>query len=374
MGDLDERRRLHLRLRLADGVGALTSRRLLAAFGDVEGVFAASPAQWRSVEGVGAKTAAALAAVDDGAIDEELALAAKVGATVLCLDDPAYPPALRNIDDPPPVLYVLGRLDESDAVAVSVVGSRRCTTYGLEQAERFGGLLGRAGLTVVSGGARGIDAAAHRGAIRSGGRTIAVMGCGLCTLYPRENVKLLRQIVDDDRGAVVSELPMRVGVKSGNFPTRNRIVSALGLGVLVVEAARRSGSLITARLALEQGKDVFALPGRVDSPFSAGTNQLIADSAAKLVAGLDDILDSLGAVGQVLQDEGAAEPPPPVVDLSPVERKLMEHLTGAELSLDELISRASRPAGEITAAMTTLALKGLIVQRPGGVFAARHRS
>ena len=198
------------------------------------------------------------------------------------------------------------------------------------------------------------------------------MGCGLRTLYPRENIKLLQQIIDDDRGAVISELPMRVGVVPGNFPTRNRIISGLGLGVLIVEAARRSGSLITARLALEQGKDVFALPGRVDSPYSEGANQLIADSAAKLVQRLEDVLDSLGQVGEVLAEDAPAEPTGPTVELTPTETTLLEALVATELSIDELIARTQLPAAEVTAAMTMLALKGQIIQKPGGVFALRR--
>ena len=200
------------------------------------------------------------------------------------------------------------------------------------------------------------------------------MGCGLCELYPAENRKLFEQIVASGRGAILSELPMRTAVLAGNFPTRNRIIAGLSLGVLVVEAARRSGSLITARLALEQGKEVFALPGRVDSPFSAGTNALIADGAAALVGNLEDILNGLERVGETLKDEGAlaaAASPGPQVQLSDVECALMEQLSAAELSLDELIRRLELPAHQVTAAMTTLALKGVVVRKPGGVFAAR---
>ena len=373
----DNRRRAYLRLHLAEGVGAVIFRRLVEHFGDAEAAVGASPAALRQVEGVGEKLAAAVAAVDESAVAEELDLASRHGAAVLCLEDDAYPPALKNLDDPPPVLYVMGELRDSDAVALAVVGSRRCTHYGLEQAERFGGLLGRAGFTVVSGGARGIDAAAHRGALAAGGRTIAVMGCGLCDIYPAENRKLFEQIAADGRGAIISELPMRTAVKAGNFPIRNRIISGLSLGALVVEAARRSGSLITARLAVEQGKDVFALPGRVDSPFSQGTNKLIADGAAALVQDLEDILSALDRVGEALKDEGALEAAVPArtkVELSDVERALMKHLTGAELALDELIRRSGLPPHQVTAAMTTLALKGLIAQKPGGVFTARRGS
>jgi DNA processing protein len=371
MEQSDKRRRMYLRLTLADGVGAITIRRLAEHFGDIEAAVTAPAEQLRQVEGVGEKTAAAIAAVDESAVDEELALADKNGATVLCVEDAAYPAALKNIYDPPPVLYVRGEITESDAVALGVVGSRRCTHYGLEQADRFGGLLGRAGFTVISGGARGIDTAAHRGALTAGGRTIAVMGCGLCDTYPRENKKLFDKIVSDGRGAVISELPMRIGIKGANFPRRNRIISGLSLGVLIVEAARRSGSLITARSALEQSKEVFALPGRVDSPFSAGTNSLIAAGSAALVQNIEDILDGLDRVGEVLAGEGAAEPVARKVNLTETESVLLEHLRAAELSLDELIRRSGLSSPETTAAMTMLAIKGMVAQKPGGVFAAR---
>jgi len=373
MDCLELRRRLYLRLHLAGGVGALTIRRLVEHFGGVEAVFRADGRQLRAVDGLGPKMAEAIAAVDDRAVDEELAVAGEAGVTVLCIEDAGYPVALRHLPDPPPVLYVLGELLEGDAVALAVVGARRCSHYGLEQAERFGALLGRAGFTVVSGGARGIDAAAHRGALAAGGRTIAVMGCGLSRLYPPENRKLFRRLVDEGKGAILSELPMRVGVKAENFPRRNRLIAALGLGVLVIEAARRSGSLITARLALEQGREVFALPGRVDSPFSAGTNRLIADGAAMLVQGIEDILDALGEVGRNLAADGAAEPSRPEVELTAVEAGIMEHLALRELSLDELAERTKLPTHQVIAAMTTLALKGLVVQRPGGIFAARRQ-
>ncbi len=362
---------MYLRLTLADGVGAITIRRLVNHFGDIEAAVNAPSEQLRQVEGIGEKTASAIAAVDESAVDEELALADKHGVTVLCVEDAAYPAALKNIYDPPPVLYVRGEVTESDAVALGIVGSRRCTHYGLEQADRFGGLLGRAGFTVISGGARGIDTSAHRGALTAGGRTVAVMGCGLCNTYPRENKKLFEMIVSDGRGAVISELPMRIGIKGANFPRRNRIISGLSLGVLIVEAARRSGSLITARSALEQSKEVFALPGRVDSPFSAGTNGLIAAGSAALVQNIEDILDGLDRVGEVLAGEGAAEPIAPKVNLTETESSLLEHLLAAELSLDELIRRSGLSSSETTAAMTMLAIKGMVAQKPGGVFAAR---
>ena len=371
MDDLARRRRLYLRLCLAEGVGSLTTKRLVEQFGDIEAVFDGPISRLKGVDGVGVKRAQAIAAVDESAVEEELARAGDAGVSVLCVEDPAYPEALRHIADRPPVLYVLGDLGRSDAVAVGVVGARRCTHYGLEQAERFGALLGRAGFTVVSGGARGIDTAAHRGALAAGGRTVAVMGCGLGRLYPAENEKLFRRIVDEGRGAVISELPMSVGVKGGNFPRRNRIISGMSLGLLVIEAARRSGSLITARLAAEQNKEVFALPGRVDSAFSMGTNQLIA-AGATLVQDLDDLLKGLGQVGETMIAEGAAEPVKPQVQLTAVEAKIMTQISAMEMSLDEIARRTGLPVHQVTAAMTMLTIKGAVVQRPGDVFAARR--
>lgn len=368
------RRRAYLRLHLASGVGAVTSRRLREAFGDVEAVFTAGPGAWRGVQGVGPKTAEAIAAVTEQDVEDELARAAEKNVRILCLEDDAYPAALKTIYDPPAVLYVRGELTDADATAFAIVGARRCTHYGLEQAERFGQLLGRAGFTVVSGGARGIDAAAHRGALAAGGRTVAVMGCGLSTVYPRDNARLLEGIVTEGRGALVSELPMEVGVQSRNFPLRNRIISGLSLGVLIVEAAARSGSLITARQADEQGRAVFALPGRVDSVMSQGTNELIRDGIP-LVATLDHVLDGLGQVGSVIakaeeQEQAAAvSRPPPGLDAH--ESKLFDAMGDGPLGLDELVRRTGLPSGQAASALTMLVLKGAVRQEAGNVFARR---
>jgi len=361
----------YLRLHLADGIGSILFRRLIEALGGVEQVLAAGPGQWRKVEGVGEKTTAGIAAVTDAQVAEELALASQRGVAVVCLEDEDYPKALKMIHDPPPVLYVRGRLEAGDAVAVGIVGSRHCTHYGLEQAERFAQLLARAGFTIISGGARGIDTAGHRGALAAGGRTIAVMGCGLCHAYPQENAELFDRIVAEGRGAVISELPMRTAVLGGNFPTRNRIISGLSLGVLVVEAARRSGALITAREASEQGREVFAVPGRVDSPLSQGTNELIR-SGATLVQNLEDILQELGQVGAAMTADEPAEAPVLPPGLNETEQKLLAELDGQPLSVDDLVHRSGLPAGKVAGTMTMLVLKGAVVQQPGNVFARRR--
>jgi len=368
MSERDNQVRLHVRLHLAEGVGAITYRRLIDHFGDAPAVFEAAPEKVRGVEGIGPKTAAAILAVDDEAVEAELAAADEAGVAIVPFTDEAYPAALKNIIDPPAVLYVRGRLEANDAVALAVVGSRRCTYYGMEQADRFGGLLGRAGFTVVSGGARGIDTAAHRGALAAEGRTIAVMGCGLSRLYPRENVELFDRIIAEDRGAIVSSLPMATEAQGRNFPRRNRIISGLSQGVLVVEAAYRSGSLITARLAGEQGRQVYALPGRVDSPFSQGTNALIRDGAV-LVQNLDDILEHLDELGDVIAEHIPAEAPAVTVELSPLEREIVAALDGEARSIDHLAAAAGQAAREVVAAMTMLTIKGIVASQPGNVFA-----
>jgi len=373
VGPTDQQRvRAYLRLHLAEGIGAVTFGTLRDALGGVEAAAVAGPGQWRQVEGVGPKKIEAMGEVTDALVDHELDRAAERGATILCLEDEAYPAALKTIHDPPPVLYVLGRLRPTDAIAMGIVGSRRCTHYGAEQAERFGQLFGRAGVTVVSGGARGVDAAAHRGALVAGGRTVAVMGCGLGTFYPPENAKLFERIVDEDAGAIVSEIPMGRGIESRNFPKRNRIISGLSLGVLIVEAAKRSGSLITAREANEQGRAVFALPGRVDSPLSYGSNALIRDGVT-LVQDLDDILDQLGEVGEKMAIEEQPESPMPA-GLTENEQRLVAALGEGERSLDELVRATEIASGASASAMTMLVLKGLVVQRPGNVFARKRRT
>ncbi|RPI64707.1 MAG: DNA-processing protein DprA, partial [Planctomycetaceae bacterium] len=217
MADVN-RIRAFLRLTLADGVGAVTFRNIVQKFGDVTEAPVLSPDLLQMVKGVGEKTARAIVDLDEKLIDEELAEVERRNVKILCMEDADFPAALRNLHDCPPLLYVRGELRKTDAIAIGVVGSRRCTHYGMEQAERFGSLLGRAGFAIISGGARGIDTAAHRGAMQAGGRTVAVMGCGLCTAYPPENAGLFEEIAAGN-GALVSELPMRTAVLGGNFPT-----------------------------------------------------------------------------------------------------------------------------------------------------------
>jgi DNA processing protein len=289
----------YLRLSLTSGLGPILLNRLLTAAGS-PGAAAEAPASLlRTIEGIGQskapKIAASLRASNDEA-DKILARCAQLNLSLLCPADADYPPLLRPIPDPPAVLYLRGRLEPRDLHALAIVGSRKCSHYGREQAERFAAILSAAGMTVVSGGARGIDSAAHRGALsHPDGRTLAVLGSGLDIAYPPENAPLFDQIANG-RGAVLSEFPPGTPPIAENFPRRNRIVSGLSRGVLVIEADVRSGALITARQANEeQGRTVFALPGRVDNPLSIGPHQLIRDGAT-LVTQLTDILDDLPPV------------------------------------------------------------------------------
>lgn len=321
----------------------------------------------RAVPGLGDK----LAAVRQGAafVQECERLEAN-WAQLATFADATYPDLLRWLPDPPPVLYVRGELLPEDRLAMAVVGSRRPSRYGQLMAKRFGAELAEHGFTVVSGLARGIDSLAHQGALQVGGRTIAVLGCGVNRVYPTEHRRLYDAI--RGQGAVVSEFAFDTKPDRWNFPRRNRIISGLSLGVLVVEASDRSGSLHTAHHAVEQGREVFAVPGRIDVESSLGTHRLI-QGGAKLVTGVGDILDELpeavrtSALQQHAAAKALAEEPPP--DLSPPEAQVLGLLSGEESHIETVIHASQLPAHVVASILATLELRGVVRQFPGKFFA-----
>lgn len=367
----------YLHLHLTAGVGPTIFRQLLETFGSASAALKADRSALACVEGIGRVRADGIcSARGEVDVEKELSLVVKAGAQLLCWDSPSYPVGLKNIYDPPPVLYVEGQLQSEDATAVAIVGTRRPSRYGLEQAERFAAALARAGFTVVSGLARGIDSAAHHGALKAGGRTIAVQGCGLGRVFPPENADLYRAI--SAQGAVVSEFPMLSEPLRENFPRRNRIISGLSVAVLVIEGPLRSGAMITARMAMEQGRDVFALPGRIDNLAAAGTNQLIRDGAC-LVRSLEDILDELGEVGHNMRSgaERADQPPRRVAlpaNLSDAEKAIFRAATDEPMTVDEFCAATELSAGQVSSALTMLQLKGLMRQLAGARFLAKKRT
>ena len=369
---------LWLKLIRAEGVGPVTFKRMLEKFGSVERVFSTSVMELTKVDGIGTKTAESITRTrNDFNADKELALAARLGVWLVNLDDPRYPPALKAVYDPPPVLYVKGTLQRSDSLAVGIVGSRRCSHYGLEQSSRFAHFLAASGFTVVSGMARGIDTSAHRGALSAGGRTIAVQGCGLANVFPPENKKLFEQI--SEHGACVSELPLEYEPLAENFPGRNRIIAGLSMGVIVAEAALRSGALLTAKAALEYDRDVMAIPGRIDSPMAKGVNSLIKQGA-KPIDSVEDVMEALGYIGNTLKHHttdcsAAAEKNVQKqlfdisrLDLDSHEQTIHDCFTSSPMHIEEIISATGLGPGKVNAGLISLRLKGLIKDLPGSIY------
>lgn len=355
----------YLRLHLCAEVGPIRFANLLRELGGIDAALAAGVTQLRGVSQIGEKIAQAIARSRDQIdVAAEIQLAEAHGARIICLADPDYPAGLRAIPDPPPCLYVRGRLDPQDAVALAIVGTRRCSHYGQEQAERFAALTANAGLTIVSGMARGIDTHAHRGALGVGGRTIAVVGCGLCHLYPPEATELALAIAE--HGALIGELPMKTAPDAKNFPPRNRIIAGLSLGVLVIEAPLRSGALISARLANEYNREVFAVPGRADMPYAEGCHELIKTGGAKLVTCLPDILQELGEAGAILLKEVDAArqedsgPARPTISLNEFEQKVLAAFGSQSATIEDLCENTALTPQRVAAVLTGLQLKGII--------------
>ncbi len=351
-------------LNMVPNVGPMRMRKMLEVFETPDRILLARPNALRAVDGIGEELAQTIADwekhVDLGA---ELKRIEAFGAHVVTQASPEYPRELREIYNPPILLYVWGTLTERDHRAISVVGSRKTSHYGLESAKRLSYQLAYAGLTVVSGLARGIDTAAHQGALAAGGRTVAVIGSGLMELYPPENLGLAEKIAQS--GAVVSEFPMTMPPDRKTFPYRNRIVAGWGAGLLVVEAGLNSGALITAGQALEHGRLVYAVPGQIDRPTSMGSNKLI-QQGAKLVMSASDILDDLHSLFPQTPAERAAHAAPPT--LSADEQTLFDVLDSTETALDTLVTRTGLPAARVSTSLLTLEMKRLVKQLPGQHF------
>ena len=370
MAELDADQRLLdlIQLAMVPGVGPQISRVLLERFGSAGSVLNANRGQLLGVTGVGPKIAdKILRARQDFDASAELALCRSMDVAVIARVIRSIPLPLENIPDPPGLLYLKGAIEPRDQLAIAVIGSRHCTPYGLRMAERLSSTLARTGFTVVSGLARGIDAAAHRGAIKAGGRTIGVLANGLASVYPPEHEELARSVAM--AGALVSEMPMRQSPLAGLFTQRNRIISGLSLGVLVVEATPRSGSLSTASHAMEQNREVFAVPGPADSLSSRGCHRLIRDGA-RLVETVDDILEELGPLVQEVRTD-PEEPPvrhPAELALSDPERSLLGRLDDQPTAVDDLIARTGMTAGQVMATLSVLELKRLVRRMPGHRF------
>jgi len=346
------------------GLGPAMFRRLVTRFGSWAAARSASVADLVSV--AGAKRPLARAICEgrwEFEPDEEFSRAERLGVTFVTDEDEAYPPGLKHLEDAPILLYVRGTLEAADALSIGVVGTRRCSVYGQTQAERLSGGLASAGMTVVSGLARGIDAAAHRGALRAKGRTLAVMGCGLAHMYPPEHDELADLI--SQSGALVSEVSLLTKPRPTNFPARNRIIASISLGLLVVEAPLQSGALITARFAGELGREIFAVPGEVSRPQSRGCHALIRDGA-KIVGDVHDILDEMESTRGLLTASQEPEPVPP--RLNPVERAVYETLAEAPKDIDQIVREASLPASNAASALLAMELRGLVRQLPGKRF------
>ncbi len=362
-----EEREFLVILNLVRGLGTVRIRNLVRHFGTAAEVFRQEPSALARVEGIGRRLARSIRDWEELEYREEFRLIDKLGLGVLTLFDPEYPANLKAIYDPPVVLYQKGSLIPEDKPALAVVGSRRASRYGLQAARTLASQIAAQGFTVVSGLARGIDTEAHRGALAVGGRTLAVLGSGLANIYPGENRKLAEEIAGS--GAVLSEFPVRTVPDRQNFPLRNRVVSGLSLGTVVVEAAERSGALITARLAMEQGRSVMAVPGRIDSYSAKGTNALIRDGA-KMVSGIDDILEEFESLFPSLSPGQAGRPPaaPNRENLSTEENSIYDALGEEELDMEGLLAKTGLSSPVLSAALITLELKHLIRRLPGKVF------
>ncbi len=361
-------------LNMRCGIGSIRLKKLLDVFGKLENILNASQEKIISVCGIGAHSAGRIGVFKAADLQREFQLIKKSGVKLLTLGESGYPENLLCIPDPPIVLYVRGDFAPSDKQSLALVGSRRASFYGITYAQKFSGELSERGFTIVSGMARGIDTAAHTAALKRHGRTIAVMGSGFNHIYPPENQALLEKIIQS--GAVVSEFSMETGPWKQNFPRRNRVISGLSRGVLVVEAARNSGALITVDFALEQGREVFALPGALGSGNSYGTHALIKQGA-KLVSCVEDIIEEFAPL-QTLDQNSLLRPAQPrtgsnePLSLCPEEMRVYDLISHHPVSLDEIAGRVNLDTAFVLGALFRLQVQKLIKQLPGKQFIRDH--
>jgi DNA processing protein len=355
-------------LNMIEHVGPIKVRQLLEAFGEPAAILQASRRELLQTPNIGEETAESIARWESTVdLPGELKKVSEFGCNIVTQGDPEYPELLRQIYDPPIVLYVKGKLLTKDKNSVALVGSRMTTHYGTETARKLGYQLAYLGVTVVSGGARGIDTAAHQGALSGKGRTIAVLGTGINLVFPPENAELYERIAAS--GAVITQFSFNRPADKQTFPIRNRIVAGMTLGTVVVEANLTSGALITANFANDYGRQVFAVPGRIDSPRSKGCHELIK-KGAKLCEGPEDILSEF----EYLFPPSNRPATPnetgilPALELSSNEQKVYEALDGEERSIDELIQRSGLPSSGVSVALLSLEMKRLIRQLPGKIF------
>jgi DNA processing protein len=364
-----ESREALVALNMVDHVGPVRVRQLLDRFGDAPSILRATKSQLLQVPGIGEETADAIAGWERSVdLSSELKRVEDFKCRIVTQADPEYPELLRQIYDPPIVLYVKGQLGTQDRNAIAMVGSRRTTHYGIEMARKLAYQLAYTGVTVVSGGARGIDTAAHQGALNAKGRTLCVLGTGINIVFPPENVELFERIAAG--GAVMTQYPFNRNADKQSFAIRNRIVAGMTLGTIVVEANLGSGALITANFAVEYGRQVFAVPGRVDSPQSKGCHDLIK-KGAKLCEGTEDVLSEFEYLFPASNrpPSPADGAPLPALELSANEQKVYEALGKEEIPIDEVIRRSGLPASAASVALFSLEMKRLIRQLPGKWFA-----
>ncbi|OLC93511.1 MAG: DNA protecting protein DprA [Acidobacteria bacterium 13_1_40CM_4_58_4] len=361
-----------LALALTPGLAARLSARLLRQFGSPEGVFRASPPDLEACHLPAETAQAILKKAAFPRAEKELAGVRKIaGCMLLNWTEPEYPQTLLQIYDPPVLLYVRGDLQVLNLPSLSIVGTRKPTLYGTQMAQRLGRDLAARGLVIVSGLARGIDAIGHQGAMDAHGRAIGILGTGIDVCYPKENKKLYEKVLE--RGAIISELPLRTHPAPENFPVRNRIVAGLPLGVVVVEGAQYSGSLITARLAMEFGREVFGVPGNVTQPVSFAPNQLIKQGA-KLVTCAEDVIEELptpvrAALVQAEQPEAEQRNLLVGAALNGSEKKLYELLNAEEpVPIDDIVERSGLNSSDVLATLFNLEMKGIVRQLPGKQF------